>query len=198
MSHIAHSLIICALFSIQTVTGSSKSPISWISHPQAVWTRCGETFLFALWEKSFLLFTSKDFMRWVNLLWIRILDFFFSRDMISLSSSSVSLSEDPAQIGKGISLITVLDINDNAPEFAIDYETLLCENTLPGQVSPLPLVFPPSVKPQLLFLFTWMFTHKDNPLTMITMIKSLYFAPERSSGSEHVCLTAGGHSPRHH
>lgn len=94
--------------------------------------------------------------------------------MISLSSSSVSLSEDPGQIGKGISLITVLDINDNAPEFAIDYETLLCENTLPGQVSPL-LVFPSSVKPQRLFLFTWMFTHKDNPLTMITMIKSLFF-----------------------
>lgn len=44
------------------------------------------------------------------------------------------LSEDPAQIGKGISLITVQDINDNAPEFAIDYETLLCENTMPGQV----------------------------------------------------------------
>lgn len=47
-----------------------------------------------------------------------------------------SLSEDPAQIGKGISLITVLDINDNAPVFAIDYETLLCENAMPGQVRP--------------------------------------------------------------
>uniref|UniRef100_A0A671XZD8 Cadherin 7 n=1 Tax=Sparus aurata TaxID=8175 RepID=A0A671XZD8_SPAAU len=33
-----------------------------------------------------------------------------------------------------ISLITVSDINDNAPVFAIDYETLLCENALPGQV----------------------------------------------------------------
>ncbi|XP_028288641.1 cadherin-7 isoform X1 [Parambassis ranga] len=43
-------------------------------------------------------------------------------------------SKDPAQIGKGITLITVLDINDNAPVFAIDYETLLCENTMPGQV----------------------------------------------------------------
>uniref|UniRef100_A0A671XWE6 Cadherin 7 n=1 Tax=Sparus aurata TaxID=8175 RepID=A0A671XWE6_SPAAU len=41
---------------------------------------------------------------------------------------------DPTQIGKGISLITVSDINDNAPVFAIDYETLLCENALPGQV----------------------------------------------------------------
>ncbi|XP_040921393.1 cadherin-7-like isoform X2 [Toxotes jaculatrix] len=43
-------------------------------------------------------------------------------------------SQDPTQIGKGIALITVLDINDNAPVFAIDYETLLCENAIPGQV----------------------------------------------------------------
>eukprot|EP00064_Thunnus_orientalis_P000738 superscaffoldBa00000041_g739 len=43
-------------------------------------------------------------------------------------------SQDPNQIGKGITLITVLDINDNAPVFAIDYETDLCENAMPGQV----------------------------------------------------------------
>ncbi|KAG8009581.1 Cadherin-7 [Nibea albiflora] len=43
-------------------------------------------------------------------------------------------TQDPNQIGKGISLITVQDINDNAPVFAIDYETLLCENAMPGQV----------------------------------------------------------------
>ncbi|KAK5878153.1 hypothetical protein CesoFtcFv8_025588 [Champsocephalus esox] len=43
-------------------------------------------------------------------------------------------SQDPVQIGKGIALITVLDINDNAPVFAIDYETLLCENARTGQV----------------------------------------------------------------
>uniref|UniRef100_A0A7N8X4C1 Cadherin 7 n=1 Tax=Mastacembelus armatus TaxID=205130 RepID=A0A7N8X4C1_9TELE len=43
-------------------------------------------------------------------------------------------SQDPTQIGKGSALITVLDINDNAPVFAIDYETLLCENAIPGQV----------------------------------------------------------------
>ncbi|XP_075936769.1 cadherin-7-like isoform X3 [Anarhichas minor] len=33
-----------------------------------------------------------------------------------------------------VALITVLDINDNAPVFAIDYETILCENAMPGQV----------------------------------------------------------------
>ncbi|XP_013860887.1 cadherin-7 isoform X2 [Austrofundulus limnaeus] len=43
-------------------------------------------------------------------------------------------SQDPTQIGKGITLITVLDINDNAPVFAEDYDTVLCENAMPGQV----------------------------------------------------------------
>uniref|UniRef100_A0A8C8CDI8 Cadherin domain-containing protein n=1 Tax=Oncorhynchus tshawytscha TaxID=74940 RepID=A0A8C8CDI8_ONCTS len=35
---------------------------------------------------------------------------------------------------KSFVAITVLDINDNAPVFAIAYETLLCENAAPGQV----------------------------------------------------------------
>ncbi|XP_054622011.1 cadherin-7a [Dunckerocampus dactyliophorus] len=43
-------------------------------------------------------------------------------------------SQDPNQIGKGLAVVTVLDVNDNAPVFAIDYETLLCENTSPGTV----------------------------------------------------------------
>ncbi|KPP78736.1 Cadherin-7-like, partial [Scleropages formosus] len=42
--------------------------------------------------------------------------------------------KDPLQVGKGIALITVMDINDNAPVFAIDYETFLCEDAKPGQV----------------------------------------------------------------
>ncbi|XP_040023569.1 cadherin-7 [Gasterosteus aculeatus] len=43
-------------------------------------------------------------------------------------------TQDPTQIGKGVAVITVLDINDNAPVFAIDYETVLCENAAAGQV----------------------------------------------------------------
>ncbi|XP_062336093.1 cadherin-7-like [Osmerus eperlanus] len=43
-------------------------------------------------------------------------------------------SQDPTQIGKGVAVITVLDINDNAPVFAIEYQTILCENAIPGQV----------------------------------------------------------------
>ncbi|XP_077411072.1 cadherin-7-like isoform X3 [Vanacampus margaritifer] len=43
-------------------------------------------------------------------------------------------SQDPNQIGKGVAIISVLDVNDNAPVFAIDYETLVCENTMAGTV----------------------------------------------------------------
>ncbi|XP_077591752.1 cadherin-7-like [Stigmatopora nigra] len=43
-------------------------------------------------------------------------------------------SQDPNQIGKGLAVVTVLDVNDNAPVFAMDYETLLCENAPPGTV----------------------------------------------------------------
>lgn len=42
--------------------------------------------------------------------------------------------ENPAQIGRGYVAITILDINDNAPEFAMEYETTVCENAQPGQV----------------------------------------------------------------
>ncbi|XP_023578919.1 cadherin-7 [Octodon degus] len=43
-------------------------------------------------------------------------------------------SQNPSQVGRGYVAITILDINDNAPEFAMDYETMVCENAQPGQV----------------------------------------------------------------
>ncbi|CAB1452472.1 unnamed protein product [Pleuronectes platessa] len=58
--------------------------------------------------------------------------------------------KDPTQIGKGLTLITVMDINDNAPVFAIDYETLLCENAMPGQSSELLALLAASPAPQAL------------------------------------------------
>ncbi|XP_071369845.1 cadherin-7a [Centroberyx affinis] len=43
-------------------------------------------------------------------------------------------SLDPSQVGKGVVLVSIMDVNDNAPAFAIDYETFVCENAKPGQV----------------------------------------------------------------
>uniref|UniRef100_A0A4W6FYJ1 Cadherin 8 n=1 Tax=Lates calcarifer TaxID=8187 RepID=A0A4W6FYJ1_LATCA len=39
-----------------------------------------------------------------------------------------------SQISRAIVAIRVMDINDNAPEFASEYEAFLCENGKPGQV----------------------------------------------------------------
>lgn len=57
---------------------------------------------------------------------------------------SISLSIHPSvywiiignhsQISRAIVAIRVMDINDNAPEFATEYEAFLCENGKPGQV----------------------------------------------------------------
>uniref|UniRef100_A0A8C1MG60 Cadherin 7b n=1 Tax=Cyprinus carpio TaxID=7962 RepID=A0A8C1MG60_CYPCA len=58
------------------------------------------------------------------------------RELNSVHNLTILATEnqDPSQVGRGIVLIRVMDINDNAPVFAIEYETLLCENAAPGQV----------------------------------------------------------------
>uniref|UniRef100_A0A671PMZ8 Cadherin-8-like n=1 Tax=Sinocyclocheilus anshuiensis TaxID=1608454 RepID=A0A671PMZ8_9TELE len=50
--------------------------------------------------------------------------------------NSLSLFElgNHSQISRATVAIKVLDINDNAPEFATEYEAFLCENGKPGQV----------------------------------------------------------------
>lgn len=110
-----------------------------------------------------------------------------------LSSLSLSLSEDPTQIGKGISLITVLDINDNAPVFAIDYETLLCENAMPGQVRPSNVsAVGPASPPFSLSTHAWSLTHKDSLLTL-KAIKTLSCSSKQVHCA-HIRFTARGHS----
>lgn len=44
------------------------------------------------------------------------------------------ISGNHSQISRAIVAIRVMDINDNAPEFATEYEAFLCENGKPGQV----------------------------------------------------------------
>uniref|UniRef100_A0A8C6UHK8 Cadherin 7 n=1 Tax=Neogobius melanostomus TaxID=47308 RepID=A0A8C6UHK8_9GOBI len=55
------------------------------------------------------------------------------REANSVHNLTIFAIESRKSIGRGVALVTVQDINDNAPVFAIDYETLLCENTMPGQ-----------------------------------------------------------------
>ncbi|KAI2662492.1 Cadherin-8 [Labeo rohita] len=53
---------------------------------------------------------------------------------IDFNSSSLFVLGNHSQISRAIVAIKVLDINDNAPEFATEYEAFLCENGKPGQV----------------------------------------------------------------
>lgn len=46
----------------------------------------------------------------------------------------VCASVDHSQVGKAVVLVSVADVNDNAPIFAVEYETFVCENSEPGQV----------------------------------------------------------------
>ncbi|XP_044223531.1 cadherin-7-like isoform X1 [Thunnus albacares] len=58
------------------------------------------------------------------------------RELRSLHNITVLATEslDPSQVGKAVVLVSVTDVNDNAPTFAVDYETFVCENAAPGQI----------------------------------------------------------------
>lgn len=44
------------------------------------------------------------------------------------------VSDNPRQTTRVPVFIKVLDVNDNAPEFAMSYDTFVCENVKAGQV----------------------------------------------------------------
>uniref|UniRef100_A0A668AXH5 Cadherin 8 n=1 Tax=Myripristis murdjan TaxID=586833 RepID=A0A668AXH5_9TELE len=54
--------------------------------------------------------------------------------MKPLCSWTLILADQDIKISRAIVAIRVMDINDNAPEFATEYEAFLCENGKPGQV----------------------------------------------------------------
>lgn len=49
-------------------------------------------------------------------------------------SSLFNVSDNPRQTTRVPVFIKVLDVNDNAPEFAMSYDTFVCENVKAGQV----------------------------------------------------------------
>lgn len=44
------------------------------------------------------------------------------------------VADNPRQTTRVPVFIKVLDVNDNAPEFAMSYDTFVCENVKAGQV----------------------------------------------------------------
>uniref|UniRef100_UPI0037E7CD67 cadherin-7-like n=1 Tax=Semicossyphus pulcher TaxID=241346 RepID=UPI0037E7CD67 len=58
------------------------------------------------------------------------------RETIAVHNISVLATEilDLSQVGLAVVLVSVTDINDNAPSLAIKYKTFVCENAEPGQV----------------------------------------------------------------
>ncbi|XP_023254434.1 cadherin-7-like [Seriola lalandi dorsalis] len=58
------------------------------------------------------------------------------RETSALHNITVLATEslDPSQVGKAVVLVSVTDINDNAPSFAVEYQLFVCENSKPGQI----------------------------------------------------------------
>ncbi|CAI5677195.1 unnamed protein product [Oreochromis niloticus] len=58
------------------------------------------------------------------------------RELSALHNITVLATEslDHSQVGKAVVLVTVTDVNDNAPSFPVEYQTFICENAQPGQI----------------------------------------------------------------
>ncbi|XP_029282680.1 cadherin-7-like [Cottoperca gobio] len=58
------------------------------------------------------------------------------RELVALHNLTVLATEslERSQVGKAVVLVSLTDVNDNAPSFAIEYKTFVCENSDPGQI----------------------------------------------------------------
>ncbi|XP_040002742.1 cadherin-7-like isoform X2 [Xiphias gladius] len=58
------------------------------------------------------------------------------REIVAVHNITVLATEslDRSQVGKAVVLVSVTDVNDNPPRFAIEYQMFVCENTKPGQI----------------------------------------------------------------
>lgn len=50
---------------------------------------------------------------------------------------SPALTDNPKETTRVSVYVRILDVNDNAPQFAVFYDTFVCENARAGQVSQL-------------------------------------------------------------
>uniref|UniRef100_A0A8D0AJV1 Cadherin domain-containing protein n=1 Tax=Sander lucioperca TaxID=283035 RepID=A0A8D0AJV1_SANLU len=58
------------------------------------------------------------------------------RETIAMHNLTVLATEtlNVSQVGKAVVLVSVTDVNDNAPSFAIEYQTFVCEDASAGQI----------------------------------------------------------------
>ncbi|XP_063318724.1 cadherin-7-like isoform X2 [Pelmatolapia mariae] len=58
------------------------------------------------------------------------------RELSALHNITVLATEslDHSQVGKAVVLVSVTDVNDNAPSFPVEYQTFICEDAQPGQI----------------------------------------------------------------
>ncbi|XP_039672852.1 cadherin-7-like [Perca fluviatilis] len=58
------------------------------------------------------------------------------RETVAVHNITVLATEtlNVSQVGKAVVLVSVTDVNDNAPSFAIEYQTFVCEDAEPGQI----------------------------------------------------------------
>ncbi|XP_028450211.1 cadherin-7-like [Perca flavescens] len=58
------------------------------------------------------------------------------RETVAVHNITILATEtlNVSQVGKAVVLVSVTDVNDNAPSFAIEYQPLVCEDTEPGQI----------------------------------------------------------------
>uniref|UniRef100_A0A3Q2W8R1 Cadherin-7-like n=1 Tax=Haplochromis burtoni TaxID=8153 RepID=A0A3Q2W8R1_HAPBU len=58
------------------------------------------------------------------------------RELSALHNITVLATEslDHSQVGKAVVLVSVTDVNDNAPSFPVKYQTSVCEDAQPGQI----------------------------------------------------------------
>uniref|UniRef100_A0A665TSU8 Cadherin-7-like n=1 Tax=Echeneis naucrates TaxID=173247 RepID=A0A665TSU8_ECHNA len=58
------------------------------------------------------------------------------REIVAFHNITVLASEslNVSQVGKAVVLVSLMDVNDNAPNFTIEYQMFVCENSKPGQL----------------------------------------------------------------